>query len=217
MFTGIVQHVGAIGRIAATADGKRLAIDVGPLKERLAVGDSLAVNGACLTVAAIGADLLEFDVVSETLSRTTLGELRAGQKVNLEPSLRLDDALDGHLVQGHVDGVAELRRIDRSRGLLMEFEARRELTVQMVPKGSVTINGVSLTLAEAGDRSFAVALIPTTLQQTTLGELRVASKVNIETDVIGKYVLKYLGQLAGAAGQGGLTLDKLHQAGFADA
>lgn len=216
MFTGIIQHVGTTGRIAATAIGKRLALDVGPLKDRLAVGDSLAVDGACLTVAAIGADLLEFDVVSETLSSTTLGELRAGQKVNLEPSLRLDDALDGHLVQGHVDGIAKLRATDRNRGWRMEFEAPRELTAQMVPKGSIAINGVSLTLAEAGDRSFAVALIPTTLQQTTLGELRVGAKVNIETDVIGKYVLKCLGQLAGAAGPGGLTLDKLRQAGFAD-
>ena len=185
---------------------------IGAMEEEIRlIADSVAVSGACLTVAAVEGSEAEFDVVAETLQRTTLGGLRAGAKVNLERSLKLSDGLDGHLVQGHVDGVAEVRAIRRGGRWEVEF-ASVELSRQMIAKGSVAIDGVSLTLLEVGAGSFSVALIPTTLEKTTLGELAVGSKVNVEVDVIGKYVRKCLQQLTTG---GGLTLEKLRQAGFA--
>jgi riboflavin synthase len=211
MFTGIIQQVGTITAVTATAAGARLTIELGKLSSGLKLGDSIAVNGVCLTAAAIAGSAASFDVVRETLSRTTLGLLRAGAKVNLEPAVRADGALDGHIVQGHVDGTAQVRRIDRRGQYLVEFSCERELTDLMVPKGSVAINGVSLTLADVGEGRFSVALIPTTLGETTLADLAVGSAVNIETDIIGKYVLKALGSLKRS---GGVTMDKLAQEGY---
>jgi len=212
MFTGIIRHVGLVRDASGTAAGARLRIDLGPCAEGLNLGDSVAVNGACLTVAALAGGEGEFDVVTETLSRTTLGQLRAGAKVNLETALRLSDALDGHLVQGHVDGIAQVRAVRRGRECVIELDAPRELSDWMVPKGSVAIDGVSLTLASLADGRFGVALIPTTLDETTLGGLAVGDKVNIETDVIGKYVRRCLRQYG--AGSEGLTIDKLADMGF---
>ena len=217
MFTGIVRHIGAVRGVAASAGGQRLTIDLGPIAEGLGAGDSVAVCGACLTAAQIRGKTGEFDVITETLAKTTLGKLRAGSPVNLERALKASDALDGHMVQGHVDGVGEVRSIRSDGEHVIEFAAHKDLTDQMVPKGSICIDGVSLTLATIADGRFSVALIPTTLGETTLGELRVGSKVNVETDVIGKYVLKYLTQMAGGNrgnSGGSLTADKLRQAGF---
>ena len=211
MFTGIVRHVGTVTGVRPGPSGRRLSIDLGPLAEALAVGDSVAVAGACLTAARVAGRTAEFDVMGETLSRTTLGTLAAGSRVNLERSLRLGDGLDGHLVQGHVDGLAEVRAIHRGGQHLIEFAACGSLTDQMVPKGSVAIDGVSLTLVGVGEGTFRVALIPTTLAQTTLGGLRVGEKVNVEADIIGKYVRRQLG--TSAAGEG-ITMEKLEQAGF---
>ena len=224
MFTGIVRHAGRLRGIRSAGAGKRLTIDLGPLAAGLAVGDSVAVDGACLTACRVAGAEADFDVVAETLSRTTLGGLGAGSRVNLERPLRLSDVLDGHLVQGHVDGVAEVARIDRGGGQWgVEFTAPAELTDEMVAKGSVAVAGVSLTLTRVADGAFAVALIPTTLGQTTLADLAVGSKVNIETDLIGKYVRRHLGRLAAdeappgrtPPGSGQLTIEKLRQAGFA--
>ena len=214
MFTGIIQYVGMVQSVETMPSGKRLTIDVGPLSAGLRVGDSVAVSGACLTAAELRGSTARFDVVTETLARTTLGLLRGNSPVNLERSLRLDSGLDGHLVQGHVDGLAEVESIQRGGDFRIQFRASRELTDQMVSKGSITVDGVSLTLTEVEPGGFGVALIPTTLSSTTLGRLQRASKVNIETDVIGKYVLKYLRELSRSAG-GGLSLQKLRDAGFA--
>lgn len=211
MFTGIIRYVGCVKGVAATAAGKRLAIDVGPLADGLAVGESIAVCGACLTAAGISGSVAEFDVIAETLAKTTLGDLTPGRRVNLEPALKLNQGLDGHLVQGHVDGIARLVSIRRGGRYVLEFSAGRELTDLMVAKGSVAIDGISLTLTAATAERFAVALIPTTLEQTTLGELTTGAAVNIETDIVGRYIMKYLGQ---ASPGGGLTLEKLKQAGF---
>ena len=197
----------------ASGLGKRLTIDLGPPAEGLRRGDSVAVAGACLTAAAVSGGTAEFDVVPETLRRTTLGALRAGARVNLERSLRAGEALDGHLVQGHVDGVAAVRRIERGGQWTVEFEAGEELAGQMVAKGAVAVDGVSLTLVDVGGGRFSVALIPTTLKETTLGGLAVGDKVNVETDVIGKYVRKWMS--ASGESPSGLTLEKLKQAGFA--
>ncbi len=214
MFTGIVRHVGVVRSVSGGAGGERLAIDLGPLAEGLSEGGSVAVSGACLTVSAIRAGEAEFDVTGETLSKTTLGSLRGGSKVNLELPLKPADALDGHLVQGHVDGVAEVRTVRSGPTHVAEFAAPRELTDEMVLRGSVCIDGVSLTLTDAGDRAFSVALIPETVARTTLGELTGGSKVNVETDIIGKFVLRHLRSLAERGGGGGLTLEKLKEAGF---
>jgi len=193
----------------------RLVIDLGPLADELADGDSVAVAGVCLTVAGRSGRDVAFDVVAETLARSTLNRLRAGAKVNLERALALGDRLDGHLVQGHVDGVAEVRSVDTAGGQWqVEFSADRNLTDAMVPKGSVAIDGVSLTLVSVADGRFSVALIPTTLAETTLRSLVAGDRVNVEIDVIGKYVRRYLAQIAGSP-SGGLTLEKLREAGFA--
>jgi len=212
MFTGIIQHVGRLLSAHAAAAGRRLSIDLGPLAELLKAGDSVAVNGACLTVSGLDGRAAAFDVVAETLARTTLGRLRADSKVNLERSLRAGDGLEGHMVAGHIDGTAEVASVRRGGDWTVAFSAPRELIELMVPKGSVAVDGVSLTLAEVAEGRFTVALVPTTLQNTTLGDLTSGDAVNVESDVIGKYVQKYL---AGHLGAGGLTLEKLKQAGFA--
>ena len=210
MFTGIVRHVGLVRSAAPAAGGARLVIDLGPLAQGLALGDSVAVDGACLTATAIDGAVVSFDVVAETLAKTTLGALTAGGRVNLERALSVAASLDGHFVQGHVDGVATVKSITPDA---WTFAAPRELAAQLVPKVSVAVAGVSLTVVDAGAASFSVALIPTTLGETTLGEIRVGQAVNIETDVIGKYVMRYLRNLSGGA-SGGLSLDALRQAGF---
>ncbi|MHC4981872.1 MAG: riboflavin synthase [Planctomycetota bacterium] len=212
MFTGIIRRVGVVRRIGSAAAGKRLVIDVGPIASELSAGDSLAVSGACLTAAAVDAPQAEFDVVAETLSRTTLGLLAIGAKVNLEQSLKVTDRLEGHMVQGHVDGVAEVASICRSGAGHTVLFAAADLARQMVSKGSVAVDGVSLTVVDLTAECFSVALIPSTLENTTLSDLAVGSKVNVEVDVIGKYVRRYLRQLARG---GGLTLDRLKEAGFA--
>jgi len=212
MFTGIIRHVGQVKSARPSGGSLRLVVDVGPLADGLGMGDSVAVNGACLTVAELSGSVVGFDAIGETLSRTTLGSLRAGGKVNLERALAAGDALDGHMVQGHVDGTATVRTVDRGDQWVIEFSATPELVGQMVPKGSVAVDGVSLTLVKAEGRRFSVALIPTTLAETTLSDLSPGREVNIETDVIGKYVLRYLQQIAPSGG--GLSLDSLRQAGF---
>lgn len=217
MFTGIIRHVGQILSVRRASDVVRLTIDTGPLGPKLSLGDSLAVNGVCLTASDCQAAVVGFDVIAQTCRTTTLGSLTAGTKVNLEPALRLGDSLDGHMVQGHVDGVAEVSDIGRTGEYVVRFSAVADMTkqmVQMVKRGSIAIDGVSLTLVDVASGSFSVALIPTTLSETTLSGLKVGMKVNIETDIIGKYVHRYLGQSQADYG-GGLTLEKLKQTGFA--
>ncbi len=213
MFTGIIQHVGTVRAVQPAQSGSRVTIDLGNLAEGLDRGDSVAVNGACLTAVTIDSEQVSFDVVSETLSRTTLGKLSAGSKVNLERALGASDRLDGHIVQGHVDGTAQLRRIDRGGQCVFTFSADTELAAQMVPKGSVALDGISLTLAEVSAGTFSVAIIPTTLAETTMGDMRTGSRVNVELDVIGKYVRAYMAS-CGLGGSGGLTIEKLKGAGF---
>ncbi len=222
MFTGLIQHVGEVRAARRVGDGLRLTVDLGPLAAGLKLGDSVAVSGACLSACRIAGSEVDFDVAGETVTRTTLARVRPGAKVNLERPLRPSDEIGGHLVQGHVDGVAEVRRIDRApEQWTVGFAAPRELTDEMVVKGSVAVAGVSLTLTAVEDGAFAVALIPTTWQKTTFAELAVRAKVNVETDVIGKYVRRYLRQLTGEAsdgegpGRGAVTLQKLRDAGFA--
>jgi len=213
MFTGIIRHVGSIVHVRASSGGRRLTIDVGPLAEDLAAGDSVAVSGACLTVVGLARMAADFDVIGETLARSTLGQRKPGDPVNLERPVSAGGLLDGHIVQGHVDGVAEVRSVRRGAERVVELAAETQLTDLMVPKGSVAVDGVSLTLVDVAERRFSVALIPATLAETTLGGLGAGALVNVETDVIGKYVLRYLRQMT-PAGAAGVTLDKLKKAGF---
>ncbi len=199
MFTGIVEEVGEIRALQQRPGALRLEIRASVTLEGSEVGASVAVNGACLTVVERGTASLAFDVGPETLERTALGRLGVGQRVNLERPLRFGAPLGGHLVLGHVDGVGTVEDVTR-----VESTARVRIALPdpqmaplLVPKGSVAVDGVSLTVAALGDVTFEVMLIPHTLEATTLGSWRAGQPVNIEADVIGKYLLRSL-ELRGA-------------------
>lgn len=189
MFTGIVEELGEIVAIEPQGDSAKLTIH-GPLVVQDAVhGASIAVNGVCLTVVDLKGDLFTADVIKETLGKSSLGALRAGSRVNLERPVRLADRLGGHLVQGHVDGVGRIvSREPGERWDVVTVSLPAGLSRYVVAKGSITVDGISLTVVEAGDDHFSVALIPTTLQLTTLGHKGPGDPVNLEVDVIAKYV-----------------------------
>ena len=189
MFTGLVEERGTVVRIDELSDSVRMTVS-GPLVTSDARhGDSIAVNGVCLTVVGQEADYFTADVMRETLSRSSLGTLAAGDSVNLERAARLDARIGGHLVQGHVDGTAEVLSISPSDNwTLVRFSLPNELARSVVEKGSITVDGVSLTVVEAGDDHFSVSLIPETLSATTLGSRAVGDLVNLEVDAIAKYV-----------------------------
>jgi riboflavin synthase len=193
MFTGLVQSLAEVKSIVPVGPGVRLAISDGEIAQRSAIGDSIAINGCCLTVVAIEGASLSFEAGEETLSRTTLGNVQAGDRVNLETSLKMGDELGGHLVAGHVDGVGTVdERTDDAEWSKFWFRVPAELTRQMASKGSVAVDGVSLTLVDVEHERFSVALIPHTLKVTTLGFRQVGDRVNIETDVLAKYVQRQL-------------------------
>ncbi len=192
MFTGLVEHIGEVTEVVDRPPGKRLIIRAGELARGVAIGDSIAINGCCLTVISLDAGL-GFDAGEETLSRTNLGQLRPGSPVNLERSLRANDQLGGHFVTGHIDSVGQLDdRRDDADWSFVWFRCPRHLTRQMASKGSIAVDGVSLTLVQVEDERFSVALIPHTLQMTTLGRLRPGDPVNLETDLLAKYVERQL-------------------------
>jgi riboflavin synthase len=189
MFTGIVRELGRIVSVDGTADGTRIVVESPETAGGANVGDSVAVNGVCLTVTESANGTLAFDAVPETLRRSSLGRLTPGEHVNVEPAVRAGEPLGGHYVQGHVDGVGEVRRSDPDGdGRRVWIDARAELRRYLVEKGSVTVEGVSLTVAELDEAGFAVALVPHTLAVTTLGDLAPGDPVNIEVDVLAKYV-----------------------------
>ena len=213
MFTGIVEKTGKITAINATQGGKRLRIDVGSIAGDCALGASICVSGVCLTVAGTLDKEIDFDVVTETLNRSTLGSKRVGDVVNIERSLKVGDRLDGHFVQGHVDATAVVTRIQPFPGEhVVRLRVETDLRAYIVPKGSITIDGVSLTIASIEGSEFEVALIPTTLQQTTISLLQTGHRVNIETDIIARTIVH---QLSLANGREGVTMETLREAGFA--
>jgi riboflavin synthase len=195
MFTGLISDIGIVDGVASGDAGARLRIRTG-LAGELAEGDSVAVNGACLTAAAVDADAFEADVMNQTLERTSLGPLREGSSVNLELPLRLSDRLGGHMVQGHVDGTGRIAEVSED-GLArrLRVEAPEEVRRYLVERGSVAVDGVSLTVASLGDGGFEVSLVPETLERTTLGEARTGTVVNLELDVIARYVERLLSRL----------------------
>ncbi len=198
MFTGIVEVVGTVAEIEAAGQLTRLVVDAPAISDGVRVGDSVAVNGGCLTVTRVEAGRLAFEVVKETLERTSLGELAVGASVNLERALRADARLDGHIVQGHVDATGRVRELRREGDdVRLAIECAPEVAAELVPKGSVAIDGVSLTVVGVDEGGFDVALIPHTLEATTLGRRRVGDRVNLETDVLGKYVKRHLDRILG--------------------
>ncbi len=193
MFTGLVREVGSIVSLVGTADGARLEIDAPATATDAAIGDSIAVNGVCLTVVDVDSGRLAFDAVAETLRRSSLSRLAAGSHVNVEPALRAGEPLGGHYVQGHVDGVGSVRAIEPDGdGRLVWFDAPPDLLRYVVEKGSIAVEGTSLTVAALDTDGFAVALIPHTLSATTLGEATPGDPVNLEVDVLAKYVERLL-------------------------
>lgn len=195
MFTGLVEEKGKILRTQPSSSGLRLTIEAHAVAEGTAIGDSVAVNGVCLTAVSIKGRQIEFDVVRETVERSTLGDLKPGQAVNLERALRAGARMGGHMVLGHVDGVGIVREARGSGGeMLFRFETPAEVMRFVVEKGSIAVDGISLTVADLGRDWFTTAVIPHTLEATTLGDRSVGGRVNLETDIIGKYVLKFVGK-----------------------
>lgn len=224
MFTGIVEEVGKVVSVSDTAGGRRLKIGASTVTEGLKLGDSIAVNGACLTAVAFGSDWFDVEATRQTLRMTGLGSLSAGSRVNLERALKVSDRLGGHLVTGHVDGMARVASI-KNEGFsrLVTFEVDATLAGYFVEKGSVAVDGISLTVAGLGESAsgtggsftFTVALIPHTMEVTTAGELKAGDQVNIEADLIAKYVARWLEpNLAKNVNKAGLTLGFLTEHGY---
>jgi riboflavin synthase len=216
MFTGLIEHVGRVAGVTPTKAGRRLVVDPRGWEYRPAVGDSIAVAGCCLTLAErVGGGMLGFDVVPETLAKTNLAEFVAGRRVNLEHAATAGTLMGGHVVQGHVDGVGRVEKNEKRKAIQQQIGGEgeawvlrvglaNELMAYMVPKGSVTLDGVSLTLAavDVAGSAIEIALIPTTLAKTTLGELRTGDLINVEADVMAKTVVHYLKHFERATGVG---------------
>ena len=215
MFTGIIESVGSVRVVRAGSGGKVLSVEIGELAEGTGIGDSIAINGVCLTVTGLRGGLGDFDVSGETLSKSTMDSVREGSKVNLERAMAADGRFGGHIVQGHVDGTAKLKSIEKRGDFAkIAFSAEKTLTDDMIAKGSVAVDGISLTIAELKDGEFSVAVIPVTLDETTLGSLKVGDVVNIETDIIGKTVRRQLERMLGKQSGGGLSVERLKELGF---
>jgi len=193
MFTGIVEYIGRVESVEPLSDLRRIRIDLGPIADGVKIGDSIAVSGCCLTVAEIAGAIHTFEAIQETLDTTRLGAIEAGGRVNLERAMGVGGRFDGHIVQGHVDGTGRVRRLERDGNEVeLHIECDAVLAGQLVDKGSVTIDGVSLTVVAVTPDGFHVALIPHTLDVTTLSDLVAGDRVNLEVDLFGKYVKQYL-------------------------
>ena len=189
MFTGIVQELGSVAKTDRRAGGLELQVDLGRLAERVQLGDSISVCGACLTLEGLERKVARFFLSGETLSKTWLGNLRVGDPVNLEEALRFGEPLGGHIVQGHVEGVGKvLGRKPEGEGQTMAFEVPSELERYLLPKGSIAVDGVSLTIATSEGRRFAAALVPLTMEKTNLRFKKADDPVNLEADLIGKWI-----------------------------
>ena len=216
MFTGIIEAICIVKSVRPAAGGMLLTIDLADLAEESLVGDSIAINGACLTIARLDGGLATFNVSPETLARTTLGRLNPSSEVNVELAMKPTDRFGGHFVQGHIDGTATIKAIERKGDFAdMKFAAAAELLDSMVIKGSVAVDGISLTVAGMDKDSFTVAIIPQTLKKTTLGSAKNGDLVNIETDIIVKTIKKQLESILGGKGrERELTFEKLTEMGF---
>ena len=208
MFTGLVAELGTVEKLARQGESSHLTVTAKKVMNNLKIGDSVAVNGACLTVVHMDDNAFTADVMPETVRLTNIGSLHAGDRVNLERTLRLCDGLDGHIVSGHVEGLGTIVS-QRSEGIavVVSFTAESRLLKYILPKGSIAIDGISLTVTEVTETGFSVSLIPHTAKETTLGFKTMGDKVNLETDIIGKYVERMLGFNAPKEQEHGETLD----------
>lgn len=216
MFTGLVAELGTVQHLSRQGNSYHLTVAAHKVMENLKIGDSVAVNGCCLTVVRLTESEFTTDVMPETVRLTNIGLLKTGSKVNLERTLRLCDGLDGHIVSGHVEGLGTILE-QRPEGIAVvtTIGASPELLKYIIKKGSIAIDGISLTVTEVTDTSFSVSLIPHTAKETTLGIKKVGEKVNLETDIIGKYVERMLSfQAKPLAKEEKLSMDFLAQNGF---
>jgi riboflavin synthase len=216
MFTGLVQRSGRVLRRLSAGNGVVFEIGSDVAIEQPVEGESIAINGVCLTAYEIGTTTFRVDVSPETLSRSTLNGLQVGGRVNVERALRLSDRLGGHLVSGHVDGLGVLGKTVRQGDfVVLNFNVPVELDRYIVEKGSIAVDGISLTVNDCGPGHFSVSIIPRTWQSTTLAELRISDQVNIEVDVIGKYIEKLLGHKADTPGaRRGVDRELLAKSGY---
>lgn len=213
MFTGLIEAVCRVCSLGRQGGAMQLGIDLGGLAVGCKIGDSIAVNGVCLTIAKLAGNTAIFDVSPETLAKTTLTKLQNASQVNIERALAPDSRFGGHFVLGHIDGTATVKSINRQGQFVdITFTASQELLDLFVPKGSVAVDGISLTIARCDKTSFSVAVIPQTLEKTTLGRTKPGSAVNIEADIIVKTVKKHLERILPQ--QQGLTAEKLREMGF---
>jgi riboflavin synthase alpha subunit len=200
VFTGIIRERGRVAAVERGAEGVRLRLEAPATAGQVAIGDSVSVNGVCLTAVTVDDGALAFDAVPETLRRSSLGQLEPGDEVNVEPALRVGDPLGGHYVQGHVDGVGRIRSVaSEGDDVRVWIDAAQELLRYFVEKGSVTVEGVALTVTDVDADGFAVALVPHTLAVTTLASLAAGDPVNLEVDVLAKYVERLLPGLRSSA------------------
>ena len=213
MFTGIIEEVGRVERIVPAGSGARVEVAARAILEGTREGDSIATDGVCLTATRLTGSGFEADCSAETMRRTSLGSWRAGTEVNLERAMRLGDRLGGHLVQGHVEGVGRLAgRRPEGESEMLRFEYPPELGRYMILKGSIAVGGISLTIATLDDAGFEVAVIPVTLERTTLGRMEIGTPVNLETDLIAKYVERLV--RADASRPAPLTVEGLKEMGY---
>lgn len=215
MFTGIIEHLVVVNKLSTSPHGAELFLDLGGFYDNLVIGESISVNGVCLTVKTIHGNVVSFDVSGETLKKTTIGSLRSREMVNIERALRIGDRLGGHFVTGHVDGIGTIKEKKHiAEQCLITFSTEKRFTGMLIEKGSVAIDGISLTNFEVRELAFSVAIIPHTLASTTLGYKKPGDNVNIEIDMMGKWINKLLeNNFAGKKSV--LTMDKLIEQGFA--
>ncbi len=201
MFTGIIETMGELIAIEREGDITHLRVRAPDVAEGLAIGDSVANNGVCLTVTSSAEGVMNFDAIQETLDKTSLGSLNVGDAINLERAMAADGRFGGHIVQGHVDTTGQVRAFEKQGDdVRLHIQTPEDFAELLVPKGSVTISGVSLTVVDVVKDGFDVALIPVTMRDTTLGALQIGDPVNLEADVIGKYVQRYLARMLPEAG-----------------
>jgi riboflavin synthase len=218
MFTGIIEEVGSVKELRVSGKGARIYVSSPELWKKLGIGDSVAVNGVCLTAVEKGGGSFAADISEESLQRSNLGDLKRGMPVNLERALTLNSRLGGHIVQGHVDGIGRVESVKKSgEGLIYTFSALPEVTGFLVEKGSIAVDGISLTISALMEGEFSVAVVPHTVEETNLKWIKAGDAVNLEVDIIGKYVHRYLERgltEADNATESGSFYEKLVEGGF---
>ena len=213
MFTGLIESICTVKSVRQSGEGGAATIDLGRLAKDAAIGDSIAISGVCLTIAKLNGSVATFDLSRETVTKSTLGKLRPSSPVNAELAMKASARFGGHMVQGHIDGVATIKAIvKRGQFVDIQFAVKPELLDQMIIKGSVAVDGISLTIAQMDANGFTAAIIPQTLEKTTLGRAKIGDVVNIETDIIVKTIKKHLEKILPQEQK--LTVEKLKELGF---